>query len=89
MTILSTSNSPSATIVCPIHATLTPSKAYISLSADFKTVSVDPALISKPSEIVKQTFTLTVTSPFYSNVREAKYSFDVFITCSVTSLTES
>ncbi len=68
VTIHSTSSSPSATIVCPVHATLTPLKAYISLSADFKTISIDPALINKPSEIVQQTFMLTVTSAIYSHV---------------------
>ena len=30
------------TIVCPFMATVDPSAAYIRISADFKTISIDP-----------------------------------------------
>jgi hypothetical protein len=39
------------TIVCPITAILTPAAAYISLSANFSTISVYPSYIVQPTDI--------------------------------------
>ena len=50
------------TVICPITATLTPSAAYISLSANFATISVNKSLIVLPTNIGTFTYTLTVNS---------------------------
>jgi hypothetical protein len=78
----------STTIICPITATLTPSKAYISLSADFKTLSVQASYILKPTDYGTQSFTLNVNSANYPSILIQKtYKFNVIISCSVTRLT--
>ena len=51
-------------IVCPIIATMTPSAAYISLSAN--TISVNAASISLPGDFGTQLFTMTVNSSNFS-----------------------
>ena len=53
-------------IVCPITATLSPSAAYISLSADFTTITVNPALLVMPTDSGSHIFTLTVNSRNFS-----------------------
>jgi hypothetical protein len=54
--------------VCPITATLTPTKAYITLSGDFTTISVN-ASQTVVSDFGANTFTLTVDSAnFAANV---------------------
>ena len=75
-------------IICAITATLTPAAAYISLSADFKTISVNEALAISPTNLGTNYFTLTVNSAnFASNVTTQTYSFNVIIACQVSSLT--
>ena len=75
-------------IVCPITATLTPAAAFISLSADFKTISVNEALAITPADLGSNTFTLTVNSAnFAGTVAPKTYIFDVIIACQVSSLT--
>ena len=73
-------------IVCPFTVTtMTPSAAYISLSAN--TISVDAALISLPGDSGTQSFTITVVSAnFPATVAQKTYNFNVVITCAVTSL---
>ena len=75
-------------IVCPITATLAPSTSYISLSADFKTISVDASKIVQPADNGTHSFTLTVNSANFSGaVSQQTYNFNVVIACVVTSLT--
>ena len=74
-------------IVCPITATLTPSAAYISLSADYTTISVVASLIVKPTDYGTHTFTLTVNSSNFSGtVAQKTYNFNVIVSCAVTGL---
>jgi hypothetical protein len=47
--------------VCPITATLIPYKAYITLSGDFTTISVNASQIAV-SDFGTNTFTLAVNS---------------------------
>ena len=75
-------------IVCPITATLTPAAAYISLSGDYQTISVNASLIITPTHYGTHPFTLTVQSANYSGTVAAKaYNFNVEISCAATSLT--
>ena len=74
-------------IICPITATLSPSAAYIILSADYTTITITKSLIVLPSEIGTNVFTLTVNSlNFAANVTQKTYTFNVIITCTVSSL---
>jgi hypothetical protein len=74
------------TIVCPIIATLTPSAAYISLSSNI--ISIDAALIQIPTDYGANPFTITVASSnFPGTLLSETYSFNVIITCAVSSLT--
>ena len=50
------------TIVCPITAVLTPTAVFISLSADYKTISVDATQIAKPADYGTYSYVLTVNS---------------------------
>jgi hypothetical protein len=52
--------------VCPITAILTPASAYISLSADYKTISVNEALAITPTDLGTKGFTLTVNSLLFA-----------------------
>ena len=74
-------------IVCPFTVTtMTPSAAYISLSAN--TISVNAASISVPGDFGTHTFTVTVVSSnFPGTVTSKTYNFNVVVTCAVTSLT--
>ena len=75
-----------STIKCPITTTITPAAAYISLSEN--TISVNASLISIPGNYGTQIFNLTVNSDNFSATVATKiYSFNVIITCAVTSLT--
>ena len=73
-------------IVCPFTVTtMTPSAAYISLSSN--TISVNGALIVLPGDLGTHTFTITVVSSnFPTTVLQKTYTFNVVITCAVTSL---
>ena len=58
-------------ILCPITAVLTPSvltptAAYISLSADFTTISFDANQVVQPTDYGIHPFTLTVNSLNFS-----------------------
>jgi hypothetical protein len=67
---------------------LTPTAAYISLSGDSSTISVNAANISLPTDIGTHTFTLKVNSLLYSStVAQQTYTFNVIIVCTVSSLT--
>jgi len=62
-------------IICPITATLTPSFAYITLAADFKTILVDGSKATDPDNGL-HTMTLTVDNQvFPALVAQAKYTF--------------
>ena len=54
-------------IVCPIMAVLTPSSTFVSLSADYGTISLNASNISLPNDIGTKTFTLTVESLNYAS----------------------
>jgi hypothetical protein len=57
---------------------LTPVATYISLSADFKTISVNEALAITPTDLGTKAFTLTVNSANFSGtVSQQTYSFNV------------
>ena len=73
-------------IVCPFTVTtIAPSAAYISLSAN--TISVNAALISIPGDYGTHTFTTTVVSAnFPATVSQKNYTFNLEVTCAVTSL---
>ena len=75
-----------SSIVCPFTVTtMTPPAAYTSLSAN--TISVDAALISLPGDLGTHTFTITVVSAnFPATVLQETYTFNVVVTCAVTSL---
>jgi len=51
-------------IICSITATLTPSQPFITLASDFKTISIDEAVLTGliPDSVKTHTFTLTVRS---------------------------
>ena len=86
VTILTDVQSTYASIVCPITAVLSPSKAYASISADFKTISINASLIAV-SDSGTNAFTLTVNSSnFSSSVTQKVYSFNVVISCVITNL---
>ena len=88
MTIKTDTEIANPSVVCPITAFLTPAAAYISLSADFKTISVNEALAITPADLGSNTFTLTVNSAnFAGTVAPKTYIFDVIIACQVSSLT--
>ena len=88
MTIKTNIEIANPSIVCPITATLTPAAAFISLSADLKTISVNEALAITPTDLGTKTFTLTVNSAnFVGIVAQQNYNFDVIIACQVSSLT--
>ena len=55
-----------SSIVCPITATLSPSASYISLSANYDTISVNAALMVSPTDNGTHLFTLTVNSSNFS-----------------------
>jgi phage baseplate assembly protein gpV len=75
-----------STIKCPITTTIAPAAAYISLSEN--KISVNASMISIPGNYGTQIFTLTVNSDnFSATVATKNYSFNVVITCAVTSLT--
>ena len=74
------------TIICPITAVLTTSAAYISLSSDFTTITVDSSQITL-TDIRTHTFNLQVDSSLYSaTVTQANYSFNVIVLCQISSL---
>lgn len=47
---------------CTLVASLTPAAAYIQLSQDFKTISLDPSLVALPAELGTHAFTLTIAT---------------------------
>ena len=65
VTILTDVQNLHPTIVCPITAILTPSAAFISLSGDYKTISVIAGSIVLPTDIGTNQFVLTVNSLNY------------------------
>ena len=73
-------------IVCPFTiTTMTPSAVFMSLSAN--TISVNTALISLPGDLGTHAFTITVVSAnFPGTVASKTYTFNVVVTCAVTSL---
>jgi hypothetical protein len=74
-------------IVCPITATLSPSKAFISLSTNYDLISILEAKITKPLHIGVHDFTLTVKSPnFSASGTEKTYNFSVTLQCTITDL---
>ena len=73
--------------MCLITAALTPTAAYISLSADYTNIAVDATQIAKPADYGTHTFTLTVNSlNFSGTVTQKTYNFNVIVSCAVTGL---
>lgn len=67
-------------IMCPITATLTPSAAWITLSADFKTITVIPTMLVVHSDAGTHLFTLTVNSANFSgSVPQEVYHFNIIV----------
>ena len=67
---------------------MTPSSAFVSLSADSGTISVNAGSISLPGDIGTHAFTLTVDSLNYAAlVTDKAYTFNVIVVCTVSSLT--
>ena len=54
------------TFVCAWTATLTPAKAWISLSSDLLTITVEPTSMVVPTDYGTWPFVLTVNSLLYS-----------------------
>jgi hypothetical protein len=72
-------------IICPITATLTPSKAFIQLSSNYDLISILSTQIISPSDYGSYDLTLTVNSPDFSgSVTQKTYSFSVLIKCTIT-----
>ena len=73
-------------IVCPFTVTtMTPSVAFISLSAN--TIYVNAALISLPGDLGTHTVTITIVSAnFPGTVASKTYNFNFEVICAVTSL---
>ena len=68
------------TIVCPITVTLTPQAAYISISADFSTISVDASQIVQPADYGAHSIKLTVNSAnFPGSVAQKIFSFTLTV----------
>ena len=71
-------------IICNMSATLTPAAAYISLSADFQTITVDKTNL--PTGIGTYPFTVTIDSVEYAgNVTTKILSFNVEVVCIISS----
>jgi hypothetical protein len=76
-----------SSIVCPITATLSPSKVFISFSTNYDKISILEAQITKPEDIGVHEFTLTVNSPnFSASVAQKTYNFSVTLKCTITDL---
>ena len=87
VTILTDIQVTHSSIVCPITATLSPSFAYISLSADYSTIAVNAALLTSPSDLGVDDFTLTVNSAsFPTSVAQKTYIFSVIFSCTLSNL---
>ena len=56
VTILTDVQVATPAIICAITATLTPAAAYISLSGDFTTISIDESLIANPADLGTNAF---------------------------------
>ena len=54
-------------IVCPIIAVIEPVLTFISISSDYKTLTVDEAVLTSliPQSVQTYSFTLRVTSPTF------------------------
>jgi hypothetical protein len=54
-------------IVCPIIAVIEPVLTFISISSDYKTLTVDEAVLTSliPQSVQTYSFTLQVTSPTF------------------------
>ena len=77
-------------IVCPITASLSTSPAYITIGGSNATIDVNRSLLISPTDLGPHSFVLTVNSlNFSADVAQITYSFDVIVTCVVTSLTFS
>ena len=77
-------------IVCPITASLNSTPAYIYLGGSNASIDVDRSLLISPTDLGPHSFVLTVNSlNFSADVAPITYSFDVIVTCVVTSLTFS
>ena len=78
------------TIVCPITAGLSPSPGYITIGGSSSTIDVNRSLLVYPTDLGPHSFVLTVNSlNFSATVAQITYSFNVIVSCGVTSLTFS
>jgi hypothetical protein len=74
-------------IICPIVATLLPSKLFIILSTNYDLISVIESQITIPSDYGSHSFSLTVDSlDFADIVVQQIYSFSVTIKCEIFAL---
>ena len=73
-------------VICNMAATLTPAAAYISLSTDFQTISVNKANVVLPSDIGTHPFTITIDSVNYPGPVTTKIlNFNVDVVCIISS----
>ena len=63
MTILTDVQQAYPLIVCPVIANLSPTKNYISLSADYKTITLNAANLVSSTDYGVHTFKITATFP--------------------------
>lgn len=70
-------------------AILTPAAAYISLSADYKTITVIKNNIVLPTDLGVHPFSVTINSVEYAgnSVATKVLNFNVDITCTINSFT--
>ena len=75
-------------IVCALTAVLTPFKTYINYSSG--TISLNANNLVAPTDVGTTIFTITVTSSTYpSTVTQSTKTFNVIVTCTVSSVTFS
>ena len=72
--------------ICPYTVALSPAAAYISLSADYLTITVNPSTMTILSNVGTWSFTITATKTLLP-VLTTTFNFNVIVKCVVTGLT--
>ena len=70
--------------ICPYTVALSPAEAYISLSADYLTITVNPSTMTVPSNVGTWPFTITAKNTLLPALTTT-FNFDVIVKCVVTS----
>lgn len=75
-------------ITCDWTGVISPTKSWIAYSNVTKTITVTHGNITLPGELGTHNFSITVDSAAWApNVTDKVYTFDVLITCDVSTLT--